>query len=121
MNILVVDDDIDVQTFLEHFLRAEGYTVHSAGDGREALCKLKEKIHNMVFLDLKMPDLNGVETLKYIKEHYPGIVVVVITGEKYCDKEEKVREIGGVFDIIHKPFKLDTVRQVIKDSIGKSS
>jgi hypothetical protein len=45
----------------------------------------------------------------------------VITGEKYCDKEEKVREIGGVFDIIHKPFKLDTVRQVIKDSIGKSA
>ncbi len=49
MNILIVDDDIDVQTFLEYFLRAEGYTVHSAGDGREALCKLKEKVHNMFF------------------------------------------------------------------------
>ncbi len=120
MNILVVDDDIDVQTFLEHFLRAEGYTVHSAGDGREALCKLKEKVHNMVFLDLKMPNLNGVEVLKYIKEYYPGIVVVVITGEKYCENDKKAREIG-VFDIIHKPFKLDTVRQVIKDAIGKSA
>jgi DNA-binding response OmpR family regulator len=53
MNILIVDDDIDVQTFLEHFLRAEGYTVHSAGDGREALCKLKEKVHNMVFFGSK--------------------------------------------------------------------
>lgn len=47
MNILIVDDDIDVQTFLEHFLRAEGYTVYSAGDGREALSNLKEKVHNI--------------------------------------------------------------------------
>lgn len=120
MSILIVDDDIDVQTFLEHFLRAEGYTVYSAGDGREALCKLKEEVHNMIFLDLKMPDLNGVEVLMYIKEHYPGIVVVVITGEKYCGKEERVREIG-VFSVIHKPFKLEKVRQVIKDAIEKSA
>ncbi len=120
MNILIVDDDIDVQTFLEHFLRVEGYTVYSAGDGREALCKLKEKVHNMVFLDLKMPNLNGVEVLRHIKEHYPDIVVVVITGEKYCENEKKAKEIG-VFSVIHKPFKLEKVRQVIKDAIGKSA
>ncbi|MFQ5964142.1 MAG: response regulator [Candidatus Scalinduaceae bacterium] len=113
MSILIVDDDVDVREFLEIFIKEEGYRVDIANDGKIALSLLNQNKYKVVFLDLKMPDLNGVETLRHIKERYPDVVVVIITGEKHCKREKKAREIG-VFEVVHKPFTLDRMREVLK-------
>jgi len=119
MNILVVDDDPDVQEFLELFLKGEGYAIDIVNSGKDALSMLEGKKYDVVLLDLKMPFLNGVETLGHIKQSNYDVKVIVITGEKECEKEKAVKKIG-VFSIVHKPFKLVEIRKILKMACEKT-
>jgi DNA-binding response OmpR family regulator len=115
MNVLIIDDDADVKEFLSGFVKNEGHLADAASDGEVALSFLKENKYELVLLDLKMPELNGVETLRYIRKSYADIPVVIITAEKECESIKAVKKMG-IIDIIYKPFNIEDIRHALKIS-----
>jgi DNA-binding NtrC family response regulator len=114
--ILIVDDDSAVCKSLERIL-SEHQTA-SAESGEEAILKLKAESFDVVFTDLKMPGMDGIELLKAIGEKYPRTVVIVITG--YATVSTAVEAMKqGAFDYIPKPFKPDEVRLLAEKALEK--
>ena len=111
-HILVVDDEIMIQTLLAEVLSEEGYEVTTASNGKEAIELLEKQRFNLVITDIVMPVLNGIEVLlaaKRIDIHYP---VIVITG--YHSVESVVRLVNlGAADYIAKPFNVDLIRLTV--------
>ena len=110
--ILVVDDERQIQSLLEGFLTHLGYTVRLAGDGEQALQLLQEESFTGVLTDLKMAKMSGMELLRTIKQLYPGLPVVMITG--YPSVEIAVEAMKeGAADFITKPLRLDELNLVL--------
>ena len=102
-HILIVDDEPVICKSCEKVFRRSGHTVGSATSGRAALAMLKAETYDVVFTDLKMMDMGGLEVLQNIKEHYPTTVVVIITG--YATIASAVETMrSGAFDYLPKPF-----------------
>lgn len=102
-NILVVDDEYAVRQALLIWLKKSGYPVEGAGSGEEALEKLGAAPFDFVLLDIKMPGIDGLETLKLIKETYPGTLVVMMTA--YASIESAVEAMKlGASDYLIKPL-----------------
>jgi len=100
--ILVVDDDELVLTSLSEFLRLEGYAVDTAGNFHEASAALAASAYNLAIVDVSMPEVDGFELLKMIRNRYPETVVVMVTG--YGTIEDAVQAIRyGAFDYLQKP------------------
>ncbi len=104
--VLVVDDDPNTVGLLEEFLRAKGYEVLTAGDGVEALRKVTEERPQVILLDIKMPEMDGLEVLRRLREIDKEVGVIMIT---VMDEQEIGREAMalGAFDYILKPLDLD--------------
>ena len=110
--ILVVDDERQIRSLLEGFLTHLGYTVRLAGDGEQALQLLQRELFAGVLTDLKMAKINGMELLRTIKQLYPGLPVVMITGYPSVDiAVEAMKE--GAADFITKPLRLDELNLVL--------
>ena len=77
--ILLVDDQDTIRFFLEKTLKQEGYEAVTARTGAEAVAKAREVVPDLVLLDLKLPDMDGLEVLRRIKEIFPEIGIVMIT------------------------------------------
>ena len=106
--ILIVDDEVSIQDSLAGVLRDEGYEVSLAGNGHQALKMVEKDPPELVFLDIMMPGMDGIETLKKIKEGHPDVYVIIISAHGTI--ETAVRAIKyGAFDLIEKPFSLDKV------------
>ena len=91
--ILIVDDDPNVRDFLKLFLKFKGYRdVRTADKGQDALEAVKKEDLRLVLLDIMLPDLNGVEVLRQVKETNPDVSVIMITG--YPDEEKAREQIG---------------------------
>lgn len=105
--ILIVDDDKSVRDFLHKFLSQKGFiNVISVGSGEEAVKKAETEDIKLVFLDVKMPGLNGIDILRQIKKIKKDTGVIMITG--YPEEEvtqEAIKE--GAYDYIIKPFDLE--------------
>lgn len=115
-NILVVDDEQVVCTSLQRILR--DHLVETALCGEDALGKMKERHFDVVFTDLKMPGMDGIELLKIIKKEYPDSVVIIITGyATVATAVEAMKE--GAFDYIPKPFTPDEVQLLTKTALEK--
>jgi len=107
-NILIVDDNVGLRTTLAMILRRKGYAVKLAGDGPEAIEHVKQRSFDIIFMDIKMPVMNGVETLKRIKQTRPESVVVMMTA--YAVEQliqDALRE--GAYDILYKPVDVDRI------------
>jgi DNA-binding NtrC family response regulator len=118
INILVVDDEPLVRRSLSEFLTLEGYCVSSAGNGREALDLLKTYTADIVITDIKMPELDGLHLLKHIKQNYPDVSVIFITG--YGSIENAVETMKeGAFDYITKPIIDNEIRIVLERLISQ--
>ncbi|MHB8908485.1 MAG: response regulator [Syntrophales bacterium] len=104
--ILVVDDEVEIVRLLKDFLTSKGYEVATALNGAEALAKVKEIHPDIVLLDLVMPGMHGIDTLKEIKKIDPSIGVIMVTG--VVDEELANRAVKlGAFDYIIKPINID--------------
>src|SRR5512136_238881 len=77
--ILVVDDDEDMRFTLQEVMTREGYQVATADDGIEALDKAQETMFELVILDVKMPRLDGIETLRQLRERNPELTIIMVT------------------------------------------
>jgi two-component system NtrC family response regulator len=102
-HFLVVDDEQEVCNFFSYLLQKKGYRVSAANSGRQALELLGKHRFNVALVDLKLPDLNGLEILREIKKVQPACEVIIITG--YSTVKSAVEAIqSGAFDYVEKPF-----------------
>jgi two-component system response regulator HydG len=104
IRILVVDDELIVRESLIGWLKKSGYDVDPASSGTEALKRLKEKDYDLVFLDIKMPDMSGIDVLKSLKELYPHTLVVMITAYGSVETAVEAMKLGAS-DYLMKPFE----------------
>lgn len=111
--ILLVDDDPVILELLKSAMATMGYACDTARDGEEAKNKLKQAAFTLVLTDIVMPGCDGIELLRHIKEQYPRVEVIVLTGyaENYS-YTEVVR--AGASDFITKPFSLDELEAKVK-------
>lgn len=110
--VLVVDDDMLGREYLSETLLRNGYEVVSASDGQQALARVSKEGYDLVFLDMKMPEMGGMEVLEKIKTLSPETVVVLMTA--YGTIETAVEAMKkGAYDYIIKPFSPDQVELVI--------
>lgn len=110
--ILVVDDEQAICNMLKKFLAQKGYEALTAQNGEEGLRKVKEERPHVVLLDIRMPGMDGIETLKRIKEADKEVGVVMITAVNENETGRKCLELGA-FDYITKPLDLDYLEKVL--------
>ena len=110
--ILVIDDDPAVRDVLASMLAKAGHEVVKAGGGREGLELFQTTTFDLVFTDLGMPDMTGLEVAATVKEQSPTTAIVMITGWGRELDEEKLRE-EGVDLLLCKPFDLVTVQNSV--------
>jgi DNA-binding NtrC family response regulator len=114
--ILVVDDESIVRELFEKFLSKQGYEVILASGSKEALGKVERDEYDLVIIDLKMPQMNGVEFLKEVKRFRKDLIVIIVTG--YATIEDAKDAITqGCFDYITKPFDIGEVSVVVKRAL----
>ena len=110
--ILVVDDDPEVRMVTRDFLSSKGYEVVVAEGGREALRLVDASPPDVVLLDVAMPDMDGMETLKRIVATHPAMPVIMVTANADIEITSKVLQLGAA-DYVPKPFDLDYLDQAI--------
>lgn len=114
--ILVVDDEQGILDFFKKALGKEGYEVITCLNGIEALEKVRKEKPDLVILDVKMPGIDGIETLKRIKWLNKKAIVIMLTAYGTLDSAKEALKLGAQ-DYITKPFKLDYVKEVIKGNL----
>jgi DNA-binding NtrC family response regulator len=117
-SILVVDDEDALRTVLSSELLNEGYEVHSAADGDDAITELDKGQYDLVLLDIKMPRMNGFEVLKHIKQNHVRTKVVMLTG--FADLKNAIESKKlGADDFVSKPYDLvdllTTIERVLSE------
>jgi PAS domain S-box-containing protein len=115
--VLVVDDDRDIVGWLRTSLTNSGFNVHGAYNGREALALVREVSPDLILLDVKMPDMDGYEVIRKLRQEQAtrDIPVIIITGSSVDDDYEQVEILGmGVKHLLTKPFTIETLVEEIK-------
>jgi DNA-binding NtrC family response regulator len=116
--VLIIDDDPDVQEVLKDRLESLGYRAVAALSGREGLDLLDSEGPEMVFLDIELPDMNGLEALKAIKKRQNDVAVVIITA--YGTIERAVQAMkDGAYDFVAKPLKPGHVALVVERAMER--
>jgi two-component system, NtrC family, response regulator AtoC len=113
ISILVVDDDALVVDFLQEYLKRSDYRVNSAACGEDAISSLAQTVCDIVLVDLKMPGLDGLQTIEKITEIDPDVVTILMTGFPTIDSSVKAIRLGAS-DYILKPFRLEEIDLAIK-------
>jgi DNA-binding NtrC family response regulator len=109
--ILVADDEEAVREVLKSFFQRKDYEVDTAKEGREAIEKLGSYKPDILLLDLKMPDMDGEEVLRYIDDNGIKVGVIIITGHPDFIKDRKL--LNRAYDYIVKPFDLDYLNSTV--------
>jgi DNA-binding response OmpR family regulator len=121
VKILVVDDDESIRAIYKHVLSREGYEVHTALDGIEAVAKTSAILPNLIILDLIMPEQEGIETLLQLHSKHPDIPVVTISGAIGASEYLHVSSLLGASVTLQKPIRpetlVQTVRHVLRDAV----
>lgn len=112
-NVLVVDDQIGMLETFTDILEDKGFSVVTAEDGFQAIEKVKEQPFDIIFMDIKMPGINGVQTFREIKKINPKASVIMMTAYSVEDLVKEAIE-EGAYTIIYKPFDMDKVIQTIE-------
>ncbi|MEJ2657965.1 MAG: sigma-54 dependent transcriptional regulator [Desulfobacterales bacterium] len=109
LKIAVVDDEITVCRRLKQALEKEGYAVESFQNGESFWERMVQESFNVIFLDLKLPDVNGMDVLSQIQKRYDNVEVIIITGHGSIDSAIDAIKTGA-YHYVTKPFKLDEIR-----------
>ncbi|MCK4851602.1 MAG: response regulator [Candidatus Omnitrophica bacterium] len=113
--ILIVDDNKDFADVFCDILKANDYMVESCYGGAEAIEKMKKGAFNIMFLDIRMPEIDGIQTLKEVMRIQPDTTVIMMTGYSVDELVHKALE-ERASDIIYKPFEIDKVLSLIQGS-----
>lgn len=111
--ILVIDDDQSILSIFEYILNEAGYETVTAVDGYDAIEKVKTTKFDLVFTDVKMPGLSGIDTYKEIRKLDPKLLVVMMTGYSVDELLKEAFELGA-YGVIYKPFDMEEVLSIIE-------
>ncbi len=110
--ILVVDDYFADRETLKAILEERGYRVVTAETGADALARVKEKHFDIIFLDVRLPDIDGVEIFEQVKAIDPGVAVIMMTG--YSEEELVRRAVSlGAYTCIYKPLNVEKILTLV--------
>ena len=112
VRILIVDDEDELVSALVERLNLRGFQAEGVTTGAEALTRLAETPFDVVLLDVKMPELGGLEVIKKIKEERPNLEVILLTGHSSAQDAEKGKMLGA-FDYLMKPVKIDDLIRIL--------
>lgn len=115
--VLIVDDESTIIDSLEGILSDDGFEVLHAFNGYEALKKIDAHSPDIVLLDIWMPGMDGIDTLKEIKQHHPSLPVVMITGHGSIESAVDATK-SGAFDFLEKPLSIDKVILTINNALN---
>ena len=115
--ILVVDDEPEVRLVLAEFLESQGYEVAAAASGAEALAMVDAAKPHVVLLDVTMPEMDGIETLKRLVADNPGLPIIMVTANADVDVTSRLLALGAA-DYIPKPFDLDYLGQAVSIQVS---
>ena len=113
--ILIIDDEKDMCWLLSEVLTKRRYRVTTASTGKEGIAQVKKEIPDLVFLDLKLPDIGGIKVLPRIKKINPKIVVCIITAYGTQELQKEARN-KGASHFLDKPFSIKEILRVIRES-----
>jgi DNA-binding NtrC family response regulator len=113
--VLLVDDEVDFLEVLSERLRMRGLEVTCATSGRDALKAIEEKTFDAVVLDLSMPGLDGIETLRRLQETRPELQVMILSGRATVQTAVEATKLGAT-DIFEKPTDIDTLVERIRSA-----
>jgi DNA-binding NtrC family response regulator len=116
--VLVVDDDEQFLDVVSRRLKGRGLRVATVTSGEEALSAIEGKVFDMVVLDLMMPGLSGIETLRYLKEKQPDLQVIMLTGRGDIEVGIEAMKLGAE-DLIEKPVDLQVLLERIREAKNK--
>jgi len=115
--ILVVDDEDSIRTTLAGILEDDGFRVLFANDGVTALDVVKKEMPDLVLLDIWMPRMDGIETLQKLKELYPSLLVIMMSGHGTIETAVKSTKMGA-YDFVEKPLSLEKLLLCIRNALG---
>jgi DNA-binding NtrC family response regulator len=116
--ILVVDDDENIRKVLKTILEDEGYTVDEAEDAKKAMEKSRRNVYNLALIDIRLPDMEGIELLTRMKDTVPKMRKIIITG--YPTLQNAIEAVNrGADAYILKPFDMEKVLATIKEQLRK--
>ncbi len=116
--ILVVDDEQGIRAALTQLLEYEGYDTRTASSGAEGAATAAEWHPHLIFLDVKMAGMDGIETLKRLREREPGAVVVMISGHATIQTAVEATQLGA-YDILEKPLDTDRILVTLRNALGR--
>lgn len=115
--VLLVDDELEFASTLAERLRLRGMDAGTASSGEEAFRLVESNPPQVVVLDVMMPGLGGMEVLRRLKEQYPSIQVVLLTGLSGTFEADEARRLGA-FACLIKPLNIDELIEVIGKAVG---
>ncbi|MEM2947532.1 MAG: response regulator [Candidatus Bathyarchaeia archaeon] len=116
--ILVVDDDENIRKVLTTILEEEGYIVDEAENAKKAIEKTRRKVYNLALIDIRLPDMEGIELLTKMKDTVPKMRKIIITG--YPTLQNAIEAVNrGADAYILKPFDMEKVLATIKEHLRR--
>jgi len=114
--VLVVDDDPVVGRSFDRVLSERGYAVITAANGQEALDRMAREDYDMVFTDIRMPGMDGIDVAAEIKARQPWMPVVIVTGYGTADAQARAKQVG-VSAFLHKPLSSDAIEASAREAL----
>ncbi len=118
--VLVVDDEQNSREGLSKILTKEGYSVHTADNGKKALLEAEDNKFDLIITDLRMPEMDGIEVLEKLRKKNKDIGVVIVTAYGEVNSYLKAMNLGA-FEYLNKPIHLEELRRVINKALHESS
>ena len=117
-NILIVDDEQSYRQLLSLVFQGDGNVVRTASNGREALAMLRESVADVIVSDVRMPDMDGIEMLREIRETMPDLGVIFMTAYASVESAREAFKLGAD-DFITKPFDVEELKLIVKKTLEK--
>lgn len=117
--ILVIDDEKSIRNTLKEILEYEKHQVDLAADGAEGIETLKKSKYDIVLLDIKMPEMDGIEVLEKVTKDYPDLPIIMISGHGNIDTAVKALKTGA-YDFIEKPLDLNRLLVTVRNALDRS-
>ena len=115
--LLIVDDEVEICDFLKSFFEEKDFNVRFATSGQKALQAIAKDQPHVVLLDIQMPVMDGMTTLKQIKSQYPGVKVIMVTAVETREKIEEAMRLGAD-NYITKPLSLEYLERDVQEKIS---
>jgi len=117
--VLIVEDEAVVRDSVREWLVEDGYDVEVAENGEEALKKIKNEEFGVIVLDLKLPDIDGLQVFEHAKELKPETKGVIITAYPSQETRDRAKKLG-LMDYLAKPFKVEDLEKLISQALGEA-